>query len=101
MEWRLTTKEIGAESVIRVDGRLAGAAVAELERACLEARRPLRLDLTHLVALDDSGVAALRRLAADGIELAHASPYVVLLVRGATPEREEPGTRRTRRTRRK
>src|SRR5262245_24454949 len=80
MELRLTVSEAGGRVVIQVDGRLSQAGVPELERACRHAPRPLVLDLTGLVSLDDVGIATLRRLRGDGVELTGPSPYVKLLL---------------------
>jgi len=84
-ELRLTVTAADAHTVIRVDGRLSGEGVLELDGVCRKAGRPLELDLTHLSTVDDAGVATLRRLAGDGVLLAHASPYVRLLLEGTSP----------------
>jgi hypothetical protein len=91
-------------TVIRVDGRLAGDGVGELERTCSTARRPLVLDLAYLTTADDTGIVALRRLAVQGAHLVGASPYVTLLLGERSAEgkpvvsraRPRPGTRRRR-----
>jgi hypothetical protein len=66
--------------VVRIHGRLDGAAVPELERVCREAPGLQILDLTHLMSADDGGIATLRHLAVDGAQLTSMSPYVALLL---------------------
>ncbi len=80
MSLRMTVTVKEDITVIRVDGRLAGDGVPELEHACRSARRPLVLELTHLTAADEAGVVAVRRLAAEGVHLLGASPYITLLM---------------------
>lgn len=84
MALRLTVTPKEDLTVIRVDGRLIGDGVAELDRACGAARRPLVLDLTHLATADAAAVVTLRRLAGDGAHLLGASPYIALLLSGGT-----------------
>jgi anti-anti-sigma regulatory factor len=77
---RLTVSEAKGGVVIQVDGRLSQASVPELERTCRHAPRPLVLDLTGLVSLDDVGIATLLRLRGEGVALVAPSPYVKLLL---------------------
>ncbi len=81
MDVCITTTRNGPGNQVRVAGRLSRENVSELLRECSQAGRPLALDLTELLFLDDAGVAALRQLEADGVELEHASPYVRLLLK--------------------
>jgi hypothetical protein len=67
-------------ATVRIHGRLAGAAVPELERVCLEAAGVLVLDLTYLMSADERGIAMLRRLIADGAQCTGMSGYVTLLL---------------------
>lgn len=103
MTLRLTVTAREDLTVIRVDGRLAGDGVLQLEQACQAARRPVVLDLTHLATADDTGVVTLRRLAGDGAHLLGLTPYITLLLGagGAGPEppagSERPGARPARR----
>lgn len=83
MALRLTVMAKEDLTLIRVDGRLAGAGVAELEHTCATAPRPLVLDLTDLLSADEAGLVALRRLAGEGAHLLGGSPYVTLLLSGA------------------
>jgi len=86
MPLRLTVSAREDLTVIRVDGRLAGDGIAELERAYRTARRPLVLDLAHLATADDAGVLVLRRLAGEGVHLVGMSPYLALLLGGSAAE---------------
>ncbi len=79
MRLRIIETSDGTTTVLHVDGELLGEGVRELERVA-GAARPLRLDLTNLLRADARGLAALRRLAATGAELANVPPYVALLL---------------------
>ena len=68
--------------MVRIHGRLAGAAVGELQRVCREAPGSLVLDVTYLVSADDLGLATLRGLVGDGAHLGGVSPYLALLLEG-------------------
>jgi hypothetical protein len=72
-------------AVVRVHGRLAGAAVPELERVCRETSPPLVLDVTYLMSADDCGIATLRRLVCGGAQLTGISPYLALLLDADEP----------------
>ena len=80
MECRLDVSPDGGGSVVRIHGRLAGAAIPELERVCRNASAPLVLDVTHLMNADDCGVAIIRRLVVDGARVTGMSPYLALLL---------------------
>ena len=79
MRFCITTIMDGATTVLNVDGELLGEGVRELERLA-GVVRPLRLDLTNLLRADAAGLAALRRLAAAGVELIGLPPYYALLL---------------------
>lgn len=99
---RLTVNKAGGRVTIRVDGRLSQDGVPDLERTCRQASRPLVLDLTGLVSVDDTGIATLRRLRGEGVELAGPSPYIKLLLAPVTTSaRTSPSPSRRRPTRRK
>lgn len=91
MALRVTVTETADLTVIRVDGRVAGTVLAELEATCRQARRPAVLDLTNLVSADDAGVLLLRQLAEEGLHLVGASPYTVLLLNWGRPSRAPAG----------
>jgi hypothetical protein len=67
-------------ALVRIHGRLDGAAVRELELVCREEPGLLILDLTYLMSADDAGIATLRHLVVDGAQLTGMSPYVALLL---------------------
>jgi hypothetical protein len=71
------------ETLVRVDGRLAGDGVAELERVLESTTSPARLLVHHLRGADDPGLAVLRRLAEQGTPLDGLSPYIQLTLAGA------------------
>jgi hypothetical protein len=95
MVLRVTVEPRSDLTVIRVDGRLGGAGLAEFERDCRTARRPIVLDLTHLASADDAALGLLRRLIEEGLHVLGASPYVALLLAGPAPPRR-PRARRNR-----
>ena len=99
MAFRLTVTAREDLTVIRVDGRLVGDGVTQLEHACQAARRPVVLDLTHLATADDTGVVTLRRLAGDGAHLLGITPYIAQLLGGGAERpkaRAAPDRRRSR-----
>jgi len=73
--------------VVRIHGRLAGAAVPELDRVCRDAGGVLLLDVSYLMGADDAGVVALRRLLGEGAQVTGMSRYLSLLL-----DRGEPGS---------
>ncbi len=80
MNCRLDVCPEPGRAVIRIHGRLAGAAVGELDRVCRDASGPLFLDVTYLMSADDQGVATLRRLLIDGAQVTGISRYLRLLL---------------------
>ncbi len=64
--------------VVRVEGRLDGQAVPQLDDLCRGSRGTA--DLTGLSSVDRAGAAALRRLRAEGWRLAGASLYLTSLL---------------------
>jgi ABC-type transporter Mla MlaB component len=63
---------------VRLVGRLTREEVPELERVIGLARRPLRIDVRHLMSADREGLAVLKRLRDEGAVLEGASPYLRL-----------------------
>jgi hypothetical protein len=63
---------------VRLVGRLTGEELPELERVIALGRRPMRIDVTHLMSADSDGLAALKRLREEGAVLEGASPYLRL-----------------------
>jgi anti-anti-sigma regulatory factor len=80
MKLRISQTQQGPTTVIQVDGELIAEGAAEFERVCAAARRPLTLDLTGLLMVDDAGRRVLRALIHENAQIAGASPYVELLL---------------------
>jgi hypothetical protein len=76
---RITELESTAGRSLRVEGRLAGAWIDELRRAC-EHHRPRTLDLRGLQTVDGDGLKLLRQLAFDGIVLERLSGYLAAVL---------------------
>ena len=68
--------------MLRIAGQLSNDSVQEFEHVCREVKGPLILDLSELSTVDDSGLAALKELAARGVELAAVPRYIALLLEG-------------------
>ena len=68
VDLRLDVVAESGRAVLRIHGRLSGAAVIELERVCRSVSEPLILDLAHLTSADDAGIETLKRLATDRVE---------------------------------
>ncbi len=68
-------------TVLKVDGRLKAADLQELTRAYESGGRATALDLSELQSADRDGVAYLRKLVSEGVEVRKASPYIELLIR--------------------
>jgi anti-anti-sigma regulatory factor len=80
MTVRIVLVQEGPPGTIKLDGRLTGADVPELNLACQQIKGQLILDLSDLRSLDRQGASALRELRAKGAELTGLSPYARLLV---------------------
>lgn len=80
MKLRITVTQQKTTTVIQIDGQLLVEGIAELEQTCAAAHPPLVLDLTYLRSLDSRGVDALNKLASEGAQVVHASPYIALLL---------------------
>ena len=94
MALRVTITESEDLTVIRVDGRLSGDGVSELDAVCRAARRPVAVDLANLTQADEAGVALLRWLDGAGIHVLGVSPYIALRLSSAA---EAPARGRRRR----
>ena len=80
---RISRREREGQCSVIVEGTLKAADVCALERACLQAGTVQALDLSDLLYADATGVELLVRLAARGMELGGASPYLQLLMSNA------------------
>ena len=68
-------------TVLKVDGHLKAADVAELTQACRLASDLSTLDLSDLQSADKAGLEILRELASLGVQLRNASPSIELLMK--------------------
>ena len=79
---RITKIAAADGTVLQLAGHLSADGVAELERVCRDVRWPLRLDLYDLRNVDDSGLAAIWELVAQGAKLIAVPPFTALLLEG-------------------
>ncbi|NEX22133.1 hypothetical protein G3480_17780 [Thiorhodococcus mannitoliphagus] len=84
MTIRITPAETPGHRVLKIDGRLQGPDLPELERLCTEGPEALTLDLSGLRGVDEPAIIALRRLRAQGARLIGVSAYVALRLEGTT-----------------
>lgn len=71
-------------TTLRLEGRVTGASLSELERAyteCQQEGRHLVLDLAGVSFVDRVGVAALHGLSRNGIVFTGCSPFVSELLK--------------------
>ena len=80
MEIRIDVTSEGPETVFRIAGRLSGAAVPQLRKACDPIKGAFVLDLSNLLFADDAGIDVIRTLGEKGAEVRGASPFVQLLL---------------------
>jgi hypothetical protein len=90
MDIRIDIISDGSETVVRIAGRLAGTAVAEVEEACDPIEDPFVIDLSNLLFADDEGINAIRAMTEEGALVHGASPFVQLLLDNA-PESKTGG----------
>ena len=86
MEIRIDITAEGIETVVHVAGRLSGRAVAQLREASDQIEDAFVLDLSDLRFADDAGIDIIRTLDEKGAEVRGTSPFVQLLLDGATGE---------------
>ena len=65
-------------SEMRLEGRLAGEAISELEALASKLERPIRIDLSQLLSADEAGLALLRARRKAGDELVGVRPLIQL-----------------------
>ena len=78
---------------LRLEGRVAGPWVTEVQKACeklLSEGRSLELDLAEVSFVDDSGITLLTGLSSRGISLVECSPFVEEQLK-TTSSRSQPG----------
>ncbi len=80
MEIRIDITSEGSDTVVHIAGRLSGAAVAQLRKACDPIEGAFVLNLSNLLFADDAGIDAIWRLGETGAEVHGASPFIQLLL---------------------
>ena len=83
MEFRIDITPEGPETVVYIVGRLSGAAVAQLRKACGPIEGAFVLDLSNLLFADDAGIDVIQTIVEGGVENRGASPFVELLLNDA------------------
>ena len=78
MAFRITRVDGSEGTSLRLDGNLLADELRELERCLEEHEQPFSLQLEELLSADDESLKKLLQLAADGISLKGASPYLTL-----------------------
>ncbi len=77
------TPESPSLATLRVEGRVVAEWVAVLERECwlaLQENGHVRLDLSAVTFVDGRGVAALRRLGANDLEIINCAEFIGALL---------------------
>lgn len=81
---RITTvDEVGQIACLKVEGRLVGAWVTELDRACtvvLAQQNCLELDFSAVDFIDRQGIVLLNRLVGERVHILKARPLVKALL---------------------
>jgi hypothetical protein len=80
---RIDREDREGVTVLRVEGRLSGEEVDELERETRRTPGRVELDLSALMIADERGLALLRSLRDSGASLAGASHFLQLLLGGS------------------
>ena len=80
MDIRIDFNSNGSETVVRIAGRLASTAVAELKKACEPIEGSLMIDISNLLFTDDEGIKAIRAMVDRGTQVRGASPFIQLLL---------------------
>lgn len=73
------SRQVEQTVTLRLEGRIVGPWVAELQQVCqqmLDKNRGLALDLAEIVFLDEAGINLLARLRSRGTELLNLTPFV-------------------------
>ena len=80
MDIRIDYITDGPETVVRISGRLASPAIAQLNKTCDPIVDPFVIDLSNLLFADDKGIDAIRTIENKGVQIQGASPFVQLLL---------------------
>jgi ABC-type transporter Mla MlaB component len=84
---RITQSADPAPTILKLEGSLRTPWLDALREAVVQAqpRGPLALDLTDLRHADAGGIELLRALAANGVMLSGANPYLQALLQISAP----------------
>ncbi len=82
---RITTIDNGPTTTFRLEGRLVGDWVAELERCCISIKtadptRKLEIDMSDVEFIDEKGEALLERWYLDGAELYGGDTFIESII---------------------
>ncbi len=75
--------ELPPQITLKVEGRIQGDAVDLLERECLQqigGGRRVQLDFAEVASIDRQGLAMLRGLQGERLEIVHAAPFLGALL---------------------
>jgi hypothetical protein len=81
---RVTKSEEGERTIITLEGQLSGDSIEVVEICCNQALskgKPIDVLLHDVLTIDESGLALLTRLAAEGIRLLATGIYTSYIVR--------------------
>ena len=92
MQLRVTVTQGTPGTLMKVDGWLEGAGVAELAHALASAPKPVRLQLHDLRGADALGLSLLRGLADRGTPLEGLSTYLKLVLADGGARAPRPAT---------
>ena len=79
---RITIVEDPLKRRVRLEGHLSDAEVGELDQAIGDDPGAACLELGNLRSADAAGLAALRRLRAEGVELRRVPPHLAWRIEG-------------------
>ncbi len=82
------TQTAPPEITLKIEGRIAGEAVAVLEQECLtriDGGNCVQLDFADVDSVDRRGLAMLRRLVAACVRIVHAPPFIAALLGDKEP----------------
>ena len=96
VQLRITVTQEAPGTLLKVDGWLQGAGVAEFARVLESAPKPVRLMLHDLRGADALGLSLLRGLDDLGTPLEGLSPYLKLVLTYGGPRAPRPSTVGTR-----
>ena len=88
---RITVIKSGSSSKeFKLEGRVAGSAIAELQRLCEAAlarsgNARLTLDLADVSFIDHEGISLLRNLRCHNVEVTRCSPFLTELLKEVLP----------------